>query len=53
MPYRLKTVKCPECGYTYQLVLSEDDNNCEHLCVRCFQKKEKAKETREAHIKIR
>nr|MDO8076632.1 hypothetical protein [Candidatus Freyarchaeota archaeon] len=43
MPYKLKTVKCPECGYTYQLILPEDDNNSEHLCVRCSQKK--AKET--------
>ncbi|MFB0560139.1 MAG: hypothetical protein ACETWM_02720 [Candidatus Lokiarchaeia archaeon] len=50
MPYKLKTVKCPECDYTYQIILSVDDNNCDHLCVRCSQKK--VKEAREAHIKI-
>ncbi|MEM2135373.1 MAG: hypothetical protein QXG44_11030 [Candidatus Jordarchaeaceae archaeon] len=50
MPYKLKTVRCPECGYSYQLILPVDDTNCEHLCVRCAQKK--AKQTGEVHIKI-
>ncbi|MHA1606118.1 MAG: hypothetical protein ACTSWP_01010 [Candidatus Freyarchaeota archaeon] len=43
MPYRIKKVKCPECGYEFPKVLPVDCQKTHFLCVHCYRKERREK----------
>nr|MDO8061475.1 hypothetical protein [Candidatus Freyrarchaeum guaymaensis] len=43
LPYRIKKVKCPECGYEFPKVLPVDCQKTHFLCVHCYRKERREK----------